>query len=208
MQFSMLKKRLKDYYGKYELELSGEIIIQNSDRTQLLTLGQSEHDLINQCLRSWSESFPFIKFEKKDSLAECRILLFAYKAPSAEKELLASLKKELELLLGNILGHGGMRVNLNVFGVFYNGSFRQHYRFLNKGNVVEYVITKEDKAGVLDMIQSNRAKRTAASVVILLLFLDMCCEALVLGHGWRLTSFEELWQYFNSEGAVNPKDVV
>lgn len=207
----MLKKLLeqaKEYYGACTLDLSGEIIIQNSNRSQLLSLSQAEHDLINDCVKALRLHLPMLKVEKKDSLAECRIVLFAYEKPTAKVNLLELMQKELAQLVQALLANGGLRISMNIFGSFMNGQERQKYRFLSQGEQVEYVITGSELVGVVAKLFSHQVKTYVVTVFLAILFLDMCYEALIAGHGWQLTNIWDLFQGKSVPVGINPKDVV
>ena len=207
----MLKKLLeqaKEYYGACTLDLSGEIIIQNSNRSQLLSLNQAEHDLINDCVKALKLHLPMLKVEKKDSLAECRIVLFAYQKPTAKVNLLELMQKELTQLVQALLANGGLRISMNIFGSFMNGQEKQKYRFLSQGEQVEYVITDREPVGVVGKLFSHQVKTYAVTVFLAILLLDMCYEALIAGHGWQLTNIWDLFQGKSVPAGINPKDVI
>ena len=207
----MLKKLLeqaKEYFGACTLDLSGEIIIQNSNRSQLLSLNQAEHDLINDCVKALKLHLPMLKVEKKDSLAECRIVLFAYQKPTAKVNLLELMQKELAQLVQALLANGGLRISMNIFGSFMNGKEKQKYRFLSQGEQVEYVITDSEPVGVVGKLFGHQVKTYAVTVFLAILLLDMCYEALIAGHGWQLTNIWDLFQGKSVPAGINPKDVV
>ena len=203
-----LLAQVKENYGACILDLSGEIIIQNSNRTQLLSLTQGEHDLINACLKNLKLRLPLLKLEKKDSLAECRIVLFAYQRPTANHELLELLQHELTLLVQALLASGGLRVSMNIFGCFMNGQEKQSYRFLNQGEQVEYVVTERVPVGVIGKLFGHQTKAYVVTVVLAVLFLDMCYEALIAGHGWQLTNIWDLFREKSLPTGVSSKDVI
>lgn len=207
----MLKKLLeqaKEYYGACTLDLSGEIIIQNSNRSQLLSLSQAEHDLINDCVKALKLYLPMLKIEKKDSLAECRIVLFAYKRSTAKTDLLELMQKELTILVQTLLADGGLRISVNIFGCFMNGQEKQKYRFLNQGEQVEYVITDSEPVGLMCKFFSHQVQTYLVTAVLAILLLDMCYEAFIAGHGWQLTNIWDLFQGKSVPAGVNPKDVI
>lgn len=203
-----LLEQAKENYGACSLDLAGEIILQNSNRSQLLSLSQSEHDLINDCVKVLKNHLPMLKIEKKDSLAECRIVLFAYQRPTAKVDLLEIIKSELMLLVQRLLANENLRVSMNIFGCFMNGKEKQKYRFLNQGDQVEYVITESELVGVLGKLFSHQVKAYVVTLILAVLFLDMCYEAFIAGHGWQLTNIWDLFISKSVPSGVNPKDVI
>lgn len=203
-----LFEQAKENYGACSLDLSGEIILQNSNRSQLLSLSQDEHNLINECIKALNTRLPMLKVEKKDSLAECRIVLFAYKRPTAKAALLEMIKTELTLLVQRLLANGTLRVSMNIFGCFMNGVEKQKYRFLNQGEQVEYVITESEAIGLIGKAFSHQIKAYVVTAILAVLILDMCYEALIAGHGWQLTNIWDLFQGKSVPAGINPKDVI
>ena len=122
--------KCREASGNNKVTLHGEILVGNSNRTQLLVNDLESKDLLENCVNQLETEFPCLKVEKIASIAEITIKFFAYKEYTNKDDFLDLLKFKLEEILTNLYACKTLSAQINIFGIFLKNVIFVDFRFV------------------------------------------------------------------------------
>ncbi len=151
----MLEKVLhawKEYVGNNRINVSGEIILNDVDPAKLLVLSETEEKRILDLVTTFVKTHQTFKVTTLKGVGEFNIKLFACDVYTAGTTFMEDFRADLEALVRELLQNKELALRLNVFGDFSTLENMRKFRYLNKGEQVEYKITETAPVSLLARI--------------------------------------------------------
>jgi hypothetical protein len=112
------------------------------DPAKLLVLSEAEEKRILDLATAFVKTHPTFKVTTVKGVGELDLKLFACDVYTAGTTFMEDFRADLEVLVGEILQNKDLTLRLNVFGDFSTLENMRKFRYLNKGEQVEYKITE------------------------------------------------------------------
>lgn len=131
----------KEYVGNNRINVSGELILNDADPAKLLVLSEEEEKRILGLVGDFAKAHQNFKVTTLKGVGEFDIKIFVCDVYTAKTTFMETFRDDLANFVHSLLENKNLVLRLNVFGDFSTKDTMQKFRYLNKGEQVEYKIT-------------------------------------------------------------------